>query len=88
MVQYIHNTFKTNGFSLNKSNLFLPKFQAGNPLFDEIVKLSKEATINPSVRAANIELLSAAYVELCQSLNPNLTRVNETEDTNREERED
>lgn len=88
VVQYIHNTFKTNGFSLNKSNLFLPKFQAGNPLFDEIVKLSKEATINPSVRAANIELLSAAYVELCQSLNPNLTRVNETEDTNREERED
>lgn len=71
VVQYIHNTFKTNGFSLNKSNLFIPKYQAGNPLFETIVRLSKEATFNTAMRKNNIEKLSFAYIELCKVLNPN-----------------
>lgn len=72
VVQYIHNTFKTNGFSLNKSNLFIPKYQSGNPLFEKIVSLSKEATQNRYLRDSIIGQLSTAYVELCQALNPNL----------------
>ena len=69
VVAYIHSTFKTNGFSLNKSNLFIPKFQPGHPLFEAIVSLSKEATENPSLREYNKELLTTAYLNLCCELN-------------------
>lgn len=70
VVSYIHDTFKTNGFSLNKSKLFIPKYEDGNPLFTEIVKLSKEATVFKDKRNYNIRLLSEAYVKLCLELNP------------------
>lgn len=65
---YIHSTFKKNGFSLKKSHLFLPKYQKGNPLFERIVSLSKEATYNESKVSVNIGLLSEAYISLCKAL--------------------
>lgn len=75
VVSYIHNTFKTNGFSLNKSKLFIPKYDSKNNLFKRIVELSKEATLSQKKRKHNIDLLSDAYLQLCYALNPNLNNT-------------
>lgn len=69
VVSYIHNTFKTNGFSLNKSKLFIPKFISGSPLFQKLVELSKEATIHPKRRCEIVDLLTDAYLKLCDAYN-------------------
>ena len=72
VVSYIHSTFKTNGFSLNKSKLFIPKFIDDNPLFQRIVSLSKEATAHSERRNEITNLLTEAYLDICFSLNPQL----------------
>lgn len=69
VVDYIHKTFKTNGFSLNKSNLFIPKYDSKSSLFTSIASLSKEATLDNSKIIKNAELLSEAYILLCKTLN-------------------
>lgn len=69
VVTYIHNTFKTNGFSLNKSNLFLPKFMADDALFQKIVSLSKEATANAERREDIKDELTTAYLAVCERYN-------------------
>ena len=69
VVAYIHNTFKTNGFSLNKSHLFIPKYDPKNSLCVKIAKLSKTATKNKSVREDAINRLSDAYIKLCKKMN-------------------
>ena len=69
VVAYIHSTFKTNGFSLNKSNLFIPKYDPNNPLCTGIADLSKIATKEPQKRETIIDLLSDIYIELCAKLN-------------------
>jgi hypothetical protein len=66
VIAYIHSTFKTNGFSLNKSNLFLPKYQEGNELYTRIVNLSKEATKNSDRREFIQNELTNAYLALCE----------------------
>lgn len=69
VVSYIHSTFKTNGFSLNKSKLFIPKFIPEDPLFQKIANLSKKATTNPKLRDEIIGLLTEAYLALCDAYN-------------------
>lgn len=69
VVSYIHSTFKTNGFSLNKSKLFIPKFISNNSLFQKIVELSKEATLHPERRNEITDLLTDAYLDLCYAFN-------------------
>lgn len=66
---YIHSTFKANGFSLNKSNLFIPRYDEANILHRRIVELSKEATTDEAKREANAEMLTSVYVEMCQREN-------------------
>lgn len=68
VVHYIHSTFKTNGFSLNKSHLFLPKFQPEDSLFTAIADLSREATLHPEKRTGAADALTTAYLALCRSL--------------------
>lgn len=63
---YIHSTFKTNGFSLNKSHLFMPKYDAGDELCVRISNLSKEATDNKDKREEITDLLTTVYLELCR----------------------
>ncbi len=63
---YIHNTFKTNGFSLKKSHLFIPKYNKENKIHQRIVELSKEATNNKDKRDINTTLLTLAYLNLCK----------------------
>lgn len=62
---YIHSTFKTNGFSLNKSSLFIPQYDENNPLHRKIVGLSKEATAEEEKREVNAKLLTEVYVKIC-----------------------
>ncbi len=69
---YIHDTFKTNGFSLKKSNLFIPKYDATNVLHQEIVELSKEATRNAVKRIGISEDLTDIYLKICATENAGL----------------
>ena len=69
VVAYIHNTFKTNGFSLNKSQLFLPKYDSSNILFRRIVRISRAATNKLLDVEYAKHLLTLAYLDLCKKLN-------------------
>jgi hypothetical protein len=63
---YIHNTFKTNGFSLKKSHLYLPKYNAENPIQVKIAKLSKKATAHAAKREQIMNSLTEEYLKLCK----------------------
>lgn len=65
---YMHSTFKTNGFSLKKSNLCIPKFDDSNRLHNRLVILSKYASlqINEKKRERVAELATKLYVMACQ----------------------
>lgn len=64
---YIHATFKTNGFSLKKSNLCIPKYDSSNRLHKRLVNLSKYATleVNKLRRSRVSEIASAIYCQIC-----------------------
>lgn len=63
---YIHSTFKTNGFSLKKSHLYLPKYDANNSIQVKISKLSKKATADASKREQIMDELTDEYLKLCK----------------------
>lgn len=67
---YIHATFKTNGFSLKKSNLCIPKYNANNRLHNRLVILSKYATnkANETKIEKVMDLASKVYLQLCREL--------------------
>lgn len=69
VVAYIHNTFKTNGFSLKKSNLFIPKYINSDPIFSEIASLSKQATIHPELRDKISKQITQIYLRICYKYN-------------------
>ncbi len=63
--EYIHSTFKTNGFSLKKSNLKLPLFDPSNSTMKEIARISKAATEGRMpVDQAQIRLTDL-YLKIC-----------------------
>lgn len=70
---YIHSTFKTNGFSLKKSNLCIPKFTNSNRLHNRLVILSKYASLpkNENKRERVAKLATILYVLACQEHNLN-----------------
>ncbi len=72
--EYIHSTFKTNGFSLKKSNLFLPKYEPSNSLQHRLVVISKFASIpsNKAKREKASAIASLVYVRLCKEENASL----------------
>lgn len=63
---YIHSTFKTNGFSLKKSHLYLPKYDDGNPVQVRIARLSRQATDHPAQRARIVDELTKEFLQLCR----------------------
>ena len=63
---YIHSTFKTNGFSLKKSHLYLPKYDGKNSIQVKISKLSKKATTHASEREKMMDKLTEEYLKLCK----------------------
>lgn len=65
--EYIHSTFKKNGFSLKKSNLYLPKYDEKNPVHRRICELSRTATADASKINKIVKELTEEYVKLCVS---------------------
>lgn len=66
---YIHDTFKTNGFSLKKSNLFIPKYDKTNALHLRLAELSREATKHASKRIGITDELTRIFLMICQTEN-------------------
>lgn len=64
---YIENTFKSNGYSLNKSNLNLPEYDENNPLHAKIVELAKN--VNQESLAAVTKQISDIYLDICKRKN-------------------
>ena len=64
---YIHSTFKTNGFSLNKARLFMPKYDPLNEQHVKLVEISRRATRDSSCRSHAPEDLTRAYLDLCRA---------------------
>lgn len=69
VIQYMQNTFKSNGYSLKKSHFYLPEYDNTNVLHKEICKLSKKASkLDDSTKIAKIQSqLSEVYLKLCAS---------------------
>ena len=67
---YIESSFKSNGFSLNKSNIYIPKYDYNNQLHNQISKLSKEAS-QPEYKNLNliIDNITDLYLKICESKN-------------------
>lgn len=67
---YIESSFKSNGFSLNKSNIYIPKYDYNNQLHNQISKLSKEAS-QPECKILNliIDNITDLYLKICESKN-------------------
>ena len=62
---YIENTFKSNGYSLNKSNLNLPEYDESNSLHKEIVDLVKNVTPD-SVKSVT-KKITDIYLSICKN---------------------
>ena len=80
---YIHSTFKTNGFSLKKSNLCIPKFDSSNRLHNRLVSLSKYASLkkNEKKRERVSKLATALYVMVCEEkINSSFLNIFESPD--------
>ncbi len=68
VISYIHNTFKRNGFSLNKSNLYLPKYDETNRIHRAIANLAKKAqNVDDEEIPIIQDNLSRLYLELCEN---------------------
>lgn len=67
VINYMHDSFKTNGFSLNKSNLYLPKFDKNNNLQNKIAYLAKIAKSSSENQILEIQAtISDLYLKLCE----------------------
>ena len=62
----IHSSFKKNGFSLNKSNLYIPKYDPNNPIHNQISTWARNAEKTDEVTNIQKEL-SKLYIELCKT---------------------
>ncbi|MBQ8704121.1 MAG: N-6 DNA methylase [Bacteroidales bacterium] len=64
---YIHSTFKTNGFSLKKSHIYLPEYRPDSHIQCEISSVSRAATADCAARAEASDILTRLYLELCRT---------------------
>lgn len=67
VIEYIQNTFKSNGYSLKKSHFYLPEYDKNNSLHKKICELAKKAsTLSDEKEIAKIQSkLSDVYIKLC-----------------------
>ena len=67
VIDYIQNTFKSNGYSLNKSQIYLPLYNENDKLHNKIVELAKQATMEDESKVPSIQdALSALYIDMCK----------------------
>ena len=70
--QYIQTTFKSNGFSLNKSNLYIPLYDSKNRKHKKIAGLAKLASKAKNVNMDEIKkILMQVYLEICEEKDKN-----------------
>lgn len=68
VISYIQSSFKSNGYSLNKSNLYIPKFDSNNQLHRNIARLAEIAKQKDSDEIKKIqEELTNIYIEICKN---------------------
>jgi hypothetical protein len=68
VISYIQSTFKSNGYSLNKSNLYIPKFDPTNKLHREIANLAKIAKNSDNEQIKKIqEQITNIYIKICKA---------------------
>lgn len=67
IVEYIQNSFKSNGYSLKKAHIYLPEYEKTNETQRQICKLAQKASkMNDCLEIADIQKqLSMLYLELC-----------------------
>lgn len=64
--QYIQTTFKSNGFSLNKSNLYMPLYDPNNKNHRQIVEIAKFASANKGYDLLEVQnKLMVLYLAIC-----------------------
>lgn len=69
IIEYIQNTFKSNGYSLKKAHFFLPEFDEENDIHIRISELAKKAakSLNET-EIKNIQSeLSNLYLKICKN---------------------
>lgn len=67
VISYIQSSFKSNGYSLNKSNLCLPKYNSNNNLHVQISQLA-ESAVGKSTEEIKLiqEKISSIYIQVCE----------------------
>lgn len=67
--KYIHSSFKSNGISLKKSQLYLPEYDTKNRIHTQIANLSRNISINEASKS-EIQIvrdkISELYIEMCR----------------------
>ena len=64
--EYIQTSFKSNGFSLNKSNIYIPLYDSNNDKHKKISELSKNATQKNAREIEDIKKeLTKLYLDIC-----------------------
>lgn len=68
VIEYMKNTFKSNGYSLKKSRFYLPLYDKSNDIHKQISKLAKKASmITDEKEITKIQRqLSDLYIKMCQ----------------------
>lgn len=68
VISYIQSSFKSNGYSLNKSNLYIPKYDSNNQLHGKIACLAEIAKQKGSDEIKKIQdELANIYIEMCKN---------------------
>ena len=69
IIEYMQNTFKSNGYSLQKSQFYLPLYDKQNALHKEICRLAKKASkLSDEQKIAGLQTeISNLYIELCEN---------------------
>ena len=63
--QYIHSSFKSNGYSLNKANIYMPKYNENNIYHREISNLSRKASTEcVDIKEIQYQLMEL-YLQIC-----------------------
>ncbi len=66
VTDYIKSSFKSNGYSLNKSNLYIPLYDEGNGLHKKISSLAEKAkTADTNERALIASEITGVYLAIC-----------------------
>ena len=63
--QYIESSQKSNGFSLNKSNIYIPLYDKKNVLHKEMVSISKKISNGKLNLEIGVEKLTEIYIKIC-----------------------